>query len=129
MYSKSITRPNLDHINPKGPLKFFLIDACEDEMNSDSVFLFGKAEIDNHTRVDCCARIVGLQREIFIVPRRGVSVHEVEKEIKEIIGNIKSFSKVEVNFNRVIKKYCFEIDIDYRNEEVEVLQLTYSYKY
>ncbi len=53
--------------------------------------------------------------------------------INEIKGKIQANtydSKTPINYSVVKRKYCFEYEIkNERNEEIECLKLTYSFKY
>ena len=79
--------------------------------------------------ISATLRVTDIQREIYVVPRRDCSVEDVTKELRYLHSSHGSDSKIPVEFETVRRKYCFEYKIDYRNEEVEVVKLSYSFKY
>ena len=52
---------------------------------------------------------------------------EVEEEIKGLISQHSRDSKIPIIYEIVKKRYCFEYDVDNRNEEIDVLKLSYSF--
>ena len=112
---------------PSKSLSFFLLDATECPENMSVIYLFGKSEIEGKF-IDTCVQVTDLRREIYIMPRRGISVADVEIEIRGLLSGSRGLTKADIKYEKVIKKYCFEMDVDYRNEEVEVLCVSYSFK-
>jgi DNA polymerase alpha subunit A len=108
-------------------LDFFLLDAVEDVDNTSIVYLFGKV-LSKKQYINACIQVSNIQREVYIMPRIGFSVQEIEQEVKDTISSLKNFGKADLIFTKITKKYCFELDVDFRNEDVEVLKISYSYK-
>lgn len=111
-----------------GKFRFFILDAVPSAFKKDTIFFFGKAQTETGF-VNSCITVNNLQREIYIMPKLGRTVREVEEEVRALIQNHPKDKKVPVTYETVRKKYCFELDVDYRNQETEVLKLSYSFKY
>ncbi len=90
--------------------------------------MFGKTLISKEF-VNCVVSVKDVQREIYIMPKEGHSVEEVEEEIKSLMAKNSAMKKIPAEFTKVKKRYCFELDVDHRNELVDVLKISYSFKY
>lgn len=64
-----------------------------------------------------------------MIPWENHTVEEVEEEIREKIADHSWDKKIPINYQKVLKKYCFEFEVSKRNEEQPVLKLSYSFKY
>ena len=116
-------------VSSKNPeLPFFISEITENPKNKSTLFLFGKTVL-NKEYVNCVVNVNNVQREIFVMPKEGKTVEEVEKEIKELMKKNSAMKKIPADFSKVNKRYCFELDVDHRNEMTEVLKISYSFRY
>jgi len=46
-----------------------------------------------------------------------------------LIQNHPKDQKIPIEFEIVKRKYCFELNVDNRNKEIEVLKINYSFKH
>jgi DNA polymerase alpha subunit A len=127
LFSKFAPTASSDELRTEKRLDFFLLDAVEDIDNASIAYLFGKVFL-NRKHINACVQVNNIQREVYVMPKKGFNAKQVEQEVKDLIAGNKSFNNAEVKFSRVTKRYCFEMDVDYRNEDVEVLQVNYSYR-
>jgi DNA polymerase alpha subunit A len=111
--------------NSRETLNFFLTEIIPDNKNSSIIYLFGKSKKQD-TFINTCVKVKDLKREIYIMPKREATAEEVIGEIESLIKNSKE-GKLDYQMEIVKKKYCFELDVDYRNEEVDVVKLSYSF--
>lgn len=63
------------------------------------------------------------------MPKEGRNVRDVEEEIKQLIQNHPKDQKIPIEYEIVKRKYCFELNVDNRNKEIEVLKINYSFKH
>ena len=77
--------------------------------NQTGVVLFGSVR-SKFGKIEAKVFIRNPKRLIFIFPKRGVELDEVETEVRMLLGKDQHV----VKFSRVKKKYCFEINLDYR---------------
>ena len=107
-------------------LLFFLTEIVPDFKNNSNLYLFGKTKKNNEF-INTCIQVKNIMREIYVMPREGNTVQQVEEEIKGLISNSKN-KKIDIKFEIVKKKYCFELDVDYRNIETEILKVSFSFE-
>lgn len=91
------------------------------------MFLFGKSRCKDKY-INTCIQVRGLMRKVYIMPRRDHSVEEVMSEVQEKLACVRNQKAYAFQLATVSRRYCFELEVDYRDEEVDVVQLTYSYK-
>lgn len=63
------------------------------------------------------------------MPKLDSPVQSVLEEVKNLIENHPKDKKIQVRYEIVKRKYCFELDVDFRNEEVDVVKLNYSFRH
>ena len=105
---------------------FFQTEIVKDSKDASILYLFGKTKKNNQF-INTCIKVTNIMREIYVMPKEGHNIEEVKEEIENLISNSKS-KKFEINFEIVKKKYCFELDVDFRNVETEVLKISFSFK-
>jgi len=127
LFTKFVPKLNLEELRSLTRLDFFLLDAVEDIENVSIAYLFGKVLL-NKQYINACIQVNNIQREVYVMPKKGFAVHQVEQEVKDLISGNKAFNNAEIKFEKVFRRYCFEMDVDFRNENVEVLKIGYSYK-
>lgn len=102
----------LDTINQQAEqgIDFYFLEGAECfHQDQTSLILFGKVK----SRVgDIEAKILirNPKRLVFVFPKRGEAIEDVEREVRDKLGPDQRV----VRFSRVKKKYCFEINLDYR---------------
>lgn len=107
-------------------IDFFMMDVFEDPADRSTLYMTGKVECDK-TYFSTCVKVPEIEREIYIVPRKGHTVGDVEEEIMHLLKHLLKRYKVQID--RVTKNYCFEMDLDLRNEEAEVLKISYPFSF
>lgn len=127
LFSQYVPKVSADELKNINRLDFFLLDAVEDLDNASIVYLFGKVLL-NKKYINTCVQVNSIQREVYVMPKKGFTAKQVEQEIKDLISGNKAYNNADIKFARVVKRYCFEMDVDFRNEDVEVVQINYSYR-
>jgi hypothetical protein len=115
--SKYLIQPNQVHsvinkINTdkaKGHDFYFLQGAEIHQDRQDSIILFGKIKSGNQF-IESKILIKNPKRTIYVFPKRDEKFEDVETEIREKLGK----DAKNLKFSKVKKKYCFEINIEYR---------------
>lgn len=95
------------------PIDFFLLEAVPGT-KKDIIYLFGKTLVEDRF-VNTCVQVTNLQREIYVMPKEGRSASEVETELRSLVMNHPKDKKIPIEFEIVKRKYCFELNVDYRN--------------
>ena len=117
-----------------GSLHFFWTDAYEDAINAPgSVFLFGKVATGEPGKfASCCATLKGLERNVFVLPRKRALVNGEEAgEPVEFLHVYKEVQQLCKN-HRIGRFGCKKVDRAYAFEDREVphagsyLKLVYS---
>ena len=94
-----------------GFLEFFFMDGKEIYDNRQfSLMLFGKIRTRNG-ELEAKVLIRDPKRHMFVFPRRDEKIEDVKEEIKRALGRE---TAGKVSFKVVKKKYCFEINLEYR---------------
>ena len=112
-------------------LDFFLTDASEGISDASAVYLFGQAVVDGQF-VSTCVEVPNQIRELFVMPRSGFTFEQVVEEVQQKLTKGKGQSKAkgagkEVRFERAVRSYCFEQDVDYRNQPVECVRAVFDH--
>ena len=108
---------------------FFIADIIESPVDKSAIYLIGKLSVSKRN-VSSCIKVGGLRREIYVLPKIGYTVKQVEEEIKELFQSKgRSVKKLDLELTHVQKKYCFELDVDNRNQNNDVLQISYSFSH
>lgn len=63
------------------------------------------------------------------MPKENCTVAQVEKEVRELMSKNSAMKKIPAEFSKVKKRYCFELDVDNRNDLTDVLKVSYSFSY
>ena len=91
-------------------IEFYFLDGAECYYkNQMSLVLFGRVK-SKSGEIEAKIIVQNPKRLIYIFPKRGEDLADVEKEVREKLGKDQNV----VKFSRVTKKYCFEINLDYR---------------
>lgn len=77
--------------------------------NQSSVVLFGCVKT-KFGKIEAKVFIKNPKRLVYVFPKRETKLDDVEAEVRELLGKDQNV----VRFSRVKKKYCFEINLDYR---------------
>ncbi len=110
--------------------KFFLSEIFPCQKDNSAIYLIGKTFMESNGKsVSTCLKILNVMREVYIMPKIGKSIDEVEKEIKILIQNKVKYRKIPIEYSRVKRKYCFELNVDFRDDEIEVLKLSYPFRF
>ena len=104
---------------------FFISDIVESTIDKSVLYLVGKIQHEGKY-YSTCIKIEDLQREYYVFPRYGFTAAQVEEEINQLQS--KSHNKNKLELSRVNKKYCFELNLDTRNEETEVIKVNQSFR-
>lgn len=100
----------LNTINQTNEIEFYFLDGAECyHENQISLVLFGRVK-SKGGEIEAKVIIKNPKRLIYIFPKRGEDLADVEKEVRQKLGKDQNVPK----FTRVKKKYCFEINLDYR---------------
>lgn len=80
-----VSNDSVDMNSSEESLLFYWLDAYEDKYNQPGVvFLFGKIEVSPNTFASCSLIISGIERELYVAPKKGVNVDLVKQEFEEI---------------------------------------------
>ena len=91
-------------------IEFYFLDGAESfYKNQMSLVLFGRVK-SKQGEIEAKIMIQNPKRLIFVFPKRGEDLDSVEQEVRNKLGNDQKVVKI----SRVMKKYCFEINLDYR---------------
>jgi hypothetical protein len=91
-------------------IEFYFLEGAECyHKNQISLILFGKVK-SSKGEIEAKILIQNPKRLIYIFPKRGAKIEDVEQEVRDKLGN----DQKKVKITRVHKKYCFEINLDYR---------------
>lgn len=126
-FSANVMKKLPESIYSKNELMFFLVDACEGIDDHSCIYLFGKVKHED-SLINTCVQIPNQQREIYIIPKEGKSVEEVQKEVSFFFEKNKKVVD-EIKYTSVKRGYCFEFEVDRRNEMMDVLLVNYPYKF
>jgi hypothetical protein len=77
--------------------------------NQAGVVLFGSVKT-KFGKIEAKVFIKNPKRLVYVFPKRDAKLEDVEAEVRESLGKDQQV----VRFSRVKKKYCFEINLDYR---------------
>ena len=100
-----------------GSLHMYWLDAYEDNINAPgSVYVFGKVAVADGKFASCCASLKGLERNVFVLPRKRALVdgEEVGDEVtfvqvyKEVQELCKKHRITRYGCKRVERQYAFE---------------------
>ena len=74
-------------LDGKGEFRMYWIDALE-RAQTGTVYLFGRAQTGSSSSVSeegsCCVAVTGLQRQVYFLPKRGVDLVAVSKDVQEL---------------------------------------------
>ena len=91
-------------------VKFYFLEGAECFINNQtSLILFGKV-MSSRGEIEAKVLIRNPTRLVYIFPKRGAKIEDVETEVRDKLGKDQKI----VQISRVKKKYCFEINLDYR---------------
>ena len=125
----SYNKQHINHIRSKlGKLQkvpFFIADIVESTIDKSILYLIGKIQHEGKY-YSTCVKVEDMQRELYVFPRYGYTAQQVEEEITQLQS--KSHYKNKLELSRVTKKYCFELNIDTRNEATEIVKINQSFK-
>lgn len=95
----------------KGDFDFYFLDGKEIYENRQfSLMLFGKIRTRNG-ELEAKVRVKDPKRQMYVFPRRDEKMEDVKQEIIKALGRE---TAGKVGFRVVKKKYCFEINLEYR---------------
>jgi DNA polymerase alpha subunit A len=114
-------------LNTDSTLSVFWLDAHEDFVNSQEVYLFGKVYDPSQNKYFSVGVIVrGIDRIMYVVPKQDHTVRDVLPEVKQLFDT--RFSKIKRWRSRPVNKsYCFEMPV--KKGISEFLEVRYSSEY
>lgn len=124
-YAKRMVKFVPESLSVKKDVQFFLVDASEGIEDHATVYLFGKTKAENKW-VNICVQIPNQMRELYVLPRNENSFEEIVAELSVHLGKYKRNN--EVSFTQVKRSYCFEFEVEKRNEMIDVVLVSFPFK-
>lgn len=113
------------HFGKMQKVAFFISDMVECMTDKSILYLIGKIAFENKY-YSTCVKIEDVCRELYVFPRMGYTADQVQEEINQLLT--KSHNKAKIEISKVTRKYCFELNLDSRNEDTEIIKISYSFK-
>ena len=118
-------------------LPFYWIDMQESKTKRSTLTLYGKIQLKSRPQgasdafVSAALTVKTNYRYTYFCKKLNSDFDDFEREVKRIVSRkFQAFSKFDVEYTRVKKKYAFELDVEVgENLEIDCLEVKYPFKY